>query len=44
MKKLIVLLLALGIVGAFVGGCASAEEEPTGTTATGGTAGADDTE
>jgi hypothetical protein len=40
MKKLIVLLLALGIVGTFVAGCSSAEEEPaTSGTTTGDTTG-----
>jgi hypothetical protein len=40
MKKLIVLLLALGIVGAFVGGCSGGDDA---TTDTGTTAGATDT-
>jgi hypothetical protein len=37
MNKLIVLLLALGIVGAFIGGCSSAEEPADSTTTTGAT-------
>jgi hypothetical protein len=36
MKKLIVLLLALGVVSAFVAGCSgAAEEEPAATATTG---------
>lgn len=45
MKKLIVLLLALGVVSAFVAGCSgAAEEEPAGTAgaATAGDAGTEE--
>jgi hypothetical protein len=44
MKKLIVLLLALGVVSAFVAGCSGGAEEDAGTagTATAGTAGAEE--
>ena len=44
MKKLIVLLLALGVVSAFVAGCSSAEEPTDSTTTTGGTTAGDETE
>jgi len=45
MKKIIVLLLALGVVSAFVAGCSGGTDEaPATTTTTGAGAGEDGTE